>query len=65
MKVMENEDAVGQMYDDGRLAKEIEHLLVTRLHTLNTVGEVETLKDKIFTLMLEMYKQGFFRDEEG
>lgn len=53
------------MYDDGRLEKEIEHLLVTRLHILNTVGEVETLKEKIFTLMLEMYKQGLFRDEEG
>lgn len=59
------EETVGHMYDDGRLAKEIEHLLVTRLHTLNTVGEIETLKEKIYILMLEMYKQGLFRDKEG
>lgn len=50
--------AVGQMYTDGHLAHEIEHLLVLRLHEYNTIAEVEELKSQIHSLMEDMYAIG-------
>ena len=54
-------DAISEMYMDGRLAKEIEHILVLRLHTLNTIEEIEWLKSRIHGLMENTYNKGLDR----
>ena len=49
-------------YNDGTVACEIEHLLVMRLHELNTVFEIETLKHEIHALMVATFVAGESRE---
>ena len=51
-------DVNANLYMDGTIALEIEHLLLMRLHGLNTVDDVEALKNKIHQLMMDMYNKG-------
>jgi len=52
-----------ELYMDGTIAKEIEHLLVMRLHHLNTILEIELLKQKIHQMMMDNYNYGKARNE--
>ena len=56
-----NESSV-EMYTDGSVAREIEHLLVMRLHNSNTIQEIEVLKDKIHRIMENAYRLGEARE---
>lgn len=58
------EDAVEALYEDGTVAKEIEHLLIMRLHRLNTIEEVESVKARISLMMCEMFYVGKDREEK-
>ena len=52
-----------KMYMNGRVAREIEHLLVMRLHGSNTIREIEALKEDIHSLMENAYRLGEARAE--
>lgn len=56
-------DPTGKLYTDGTIAKEIEHMLVMRLHPLNTIQEVDTLKSRIHHMMMDTYSKGQERDK--
>ena len=49
-------------YMDGTIAREIEHMLVMRLHSLNTIAEIELLKGKIHKMMMDVYNRGQARE---
>lgn len=51
-----------EMYTNGSVAREIEHLLVMRLHGSNTVREIESLKERIHTMMENAYRLGEARE---
>lgn len=59
-----DEDTIEALYEDGTVAKEIEHLLIMRLHRLNTIEEVESVKARISLMMCEMYYVGKEREEK-
>lgn len=59
-----DEDTIEELYEDGTVAKEIEHLLIMRLHRLNTVQEVEDLKARISLIMCKMYYVGKKREKK-
>lgn len=53
-----NNDPASELYMDGTIAQEVEHLLVMRLHPLNTIQEIETLKYRIHQMMQQFYEKG-------
>ena len=53
----ELEDSNAELYMNGIIANEIEHLLVMRLHDKNTINEIEELKYKIHDLMMSAYNK--------
>lgn len=59
-----DEDTIEALYEDGTVAKEIEHLLIMRLHRLNTIEEVESVKARISLMMCELYYDGKAREEK-
>lgn len=52
------EDGNTERYIDGTIALEIERLLVSRLHNLNTIEEIETLKLHFHQEMMAVYSIG-------
>ncbi len=56
------EEYADNMYTDGTLACEIEHFLVMWLHELNTVGEIEQLKERIHQMMTDTFGNGEGRE---
>ncbi len=62
---MDQEDIFwAEMFMDGTNAKEIEHLLMMKMHPLNTVKEIRQLQEKIHTLMMDMYNRGQAREKD-
>ena len=55
METREDTDTNANLYMDGSIAKEIEHLLIMRLHEKNTIEEVELLKSRIHQMMMDTY----------
>jgi len=63
--VEELTDTNAERYMDGTLYKEIEHLLMSRLHEQNTIVEVTSLVDCFHRMMNDMYCRGQAREEKG
>ena len=55
---MDENDSSERDYTNGVVALEIEHLLAIRLHPLNTLKELESLKERIHGIMSETFSDG-------
>lgn len=58
---MDEHDPIAQQFSDGTVAREIEHMLCMYLHGLNTINEIEELKDRIGQLIHSTYLTGVSR----
>jgi len=54
---MDKDKVIAQGYMDGTFATEIEHFLFLRLHPLNTVEEIEVLKEFIHKQMMNLFNR--------
>ena len=60
---MDQDEVIAQGYMDGTFAAEIEHFLFLRLHPLNTIEEIEALKELIYKQMMDMFNLAQARGE--
>lgn len=57
----EHDEPIARQFEDGTVAREIEHMLCMYLHDLNTIGEAESLKGRIEHLIHSAYLTGVAR----